>query len=101
MLRPEVSSARAFPDFYSINAVMASIEARTGNELPIAAPILPDNKLGSFRLREHFDLKKPGRYQLTVWPKLYRRTEVGGDIVWRVDLPPVTAVFDWGGKWTP
>jgi hypothetical protein len=48
-----------------------------------------------FQLAEYFDLKDSGEYTLTVWPKIYRRSETNRDICIRMNLPPVTASFRW------
>jgi len=51
-----------------------------------------------FELENYFDLSKPGQYKFTVWPKIYQRTATNHDLCRRIDLPPVTATFEWSGE---
>jgi hypothetical protein len=50
---------------------------------------------GAVNLGEFFDIKQPGDYTLTVWPKIYKRSAQDKDLCERIDLPPVTATFKW------
>jgi len=52
----------------------------------------------SLRLNDFFDLDKPGRYELTVWPVIYKARNTNGtnaDICDRLLIPPVRALFSW------
>jgi hypothetical protein len=51
-----------------------------------------------FQLTDYFDIKQPGEYQLTVWPKIYKRSATNSDICERIDIPPVTVTIKWDGK---
>jgi len=37
-----------------------------------------------------FKLKVGEEYKLTIWPKIYKRSETNNDIFKRIDIPPVT-----------
>lgn len=50
-----------------------------------------------FPLTDYFDIKEPGQYTFTVWPKIYKRSNTNNDTYNRMDLPPVSAVIDWNG----
>ncbi len=55
-------------------------------------------ELAKFSLQETFGLKEAGEYRLTVWPKLYKRSERADedrDVYVRIDMPPVTANINW------
>jgi len=52
-------------------------------------------QLSRFHLEDYFDIKKPGDYHLTVWPKIYKRAGPTNDLCERIDLPPVTAAVKW------
>jgi hypothetical protein len=64
--------------------------------------IRPDSaSKASLRLNDFFDLDKPGRYELTVWPVIYKARNTNGtnaDLCERMIIPPVTATFHWSGK---
>lgn len=51
-----------------------------------------------FQLGDYFELKEPGEYKLTVWPKIYRRSATNDDICQRIDLPPVSVTIKWQGQ---
>ena len=49
-------------------------------------------------LASFFEVKETGEYQLTLWPKIYKRSEQPNedhDIFQRIDLPPVTIPIRW------
>lgn len=46
--------------------------------------------LAKFQLKDRFDIRQPGRYELTAWVKIYKRSATNSDICDRVDLPPVS-----------
>ena len=52
-------------------------------------------------LKSCFRVKETGEYQLTLWPKIYKRSEKPNkdhDIFQRIDLPPVTISIKWNGN---
>ncbi len=53
-----------------------------------------------FQLEDYFEMRAPGKYQLTVQPKIYHRLATNDDICVRIDLPPITATFKWAGEKT-
>lgn len=55
-------------------------------------------ELARFELSDWFAINKGGEYQLTVWPKVYKRVKENDDLCQRVDLPPVTVNIKWDAK---
>ena len=52
-------------------------------------------------LKSIFEVKEPGEYQLTLWPKIYKRSEKPDedhDIYQLINVPPVTVTIKWAGK---
>jgi len=49
-------------------------------------------------LINYFDIREPGEYTFTVWPKIYKRVSTNSDICERIDLPPVSVTFNWDGN---
>ncbi len=49
-------------------------------------------------LTDYFDIKEPGQYTFTVWPKIYKHSSTNTDICNRIDLPPVSVTFKWNGQ---
>ena len=52
-------------------------------------------ELARFKLDELFEMKKPGDYVLTVWPKIYRQLKNDDDLCERIDLPPISLKVHW------
>jgi hypothetical protein len=52
-------------------------------------------ELAKFKLDEIFEMKKPGDYVLTVWPKIYRQLKNDDDLCERIDLPPISVKINW------
>ena len=101
LLKPEVSQPDAYPARYSLSDEDANFIHRHGAYLgpgifpePVLA-VHSSSDLAKFNLEEYFDLKEPGEYLLTVWPKIYKRAAKGADVCERIDLPPVTVTIKW------
>lgn len=100
LLKPNVNSQRAYPAFYHLSTahklLMSGVNVYHGPSLP--QPILgPDMTIASFCLNDYFELKKAGRYKLTIRPKIYKRESPTNDICRQIDIPPVTATINWRG----
>jgi hypothetical protein len=52
-------------------------------------------QLAKLNLRDLFDIKQPGDYILTVWPKIYRQLRSDDDLCERVDLLPISLKIHW------
>jgi len=97
LLNPEVNSLAAFPDYYNLHSVTRLV---TNVIAPFQLPIaLNGNRPTiSFRLEAYFKPEKSGVYQLTVWPKIYKRTTTNDDVCERIDLPLATIPIKWTGN---
>lgn len=95
LLKPYVFSPSSYPAFFSLSA------ARKSNQYPSASEPRSlkssHDTLAQFQLEDYFDIREPGDYQLTVWPKIYKRASTNDDICRRIDLPPVTVTIKWNG----
>jgi hypothetical protein len=96
VLKPWLNSAAAYPDSYSLQQARLFLinNIGMGPELPFAITG-SDPEIGNFYLKDLFLIEKPGVYQLTVLPKIYKKTQTNDDIVQRIDLPPVTIPINW------
>ena len=96
VLKPWVNSPDAYPSSYSLKQARVDLNKGTsmGPELPGAITGI-DPEAGNFYMKDFFLIEKPGDYQLTVWPKIYRRSEANNDLMKRIDLPPVTIPIHW------
>lgn len=96
LLRPEVNLPEAYPQSYNLYSASRFLERKFG-----PAPSLPlclcgtDSELVTFHLTKYFNIQDSGDYQLSVWPKIYKRSETNHDIVKRIDLPTVTIPIKW------
>ena len=54
-----------------------------------------DPELFRLHIQQYFKIEKSGDYQLTVWPKIYKRSETNRNLCERIDLPPVTIPIHW------
>ena len=98
LLKTNVNSQAEYPDSYSLKQTRMDLnQGNIGPELPYAITG-SDPEAGNFNLPKYFKIKKPGDYQLTVWPKIYKKTETNSDLVKRIDLPPVTIPIKWTGS---
>lgn len=95
-LLPQVNAKDAYPAFYTLKEArrMHLHSMGLGPELPLTITG-SDPEVGNFHLNQMFGVEKPGDYQLTVWPKIYRRSETNADLCERLDLPPVTLRIHW------
>ena len=81
LLKPAVNSPAAYPAAYNLKLTSKLLEGK------IDASILPGCLSGmdpvqcSFHLQKYFKIEKPGDYRLTVWPKIYEKSETNQDIV--------------------
>lgn len=60
-------------------------------------------RFGPLHLEEHFKMESAGFYHLTIWPKLYKRSEsleVDRDVFQRVDIPPIKVTLRYAGPQT-
>ena len=98
LLKTNVNSHVAYPNSYSLHQAHTDLNKgiSMGPELPYSITG-SDPEAGNFHLQNYFKIEKPGDYQLTVWPKIYKKSETNQDIVQRIDLPPVTIPIKWTG----
>jgi hypothetical protein len=47
----------------------------------------------NFKLQDYFKIKRVGTYKLTIWPVIYKRHGVTGDIFEKIEVPPVTVSY--------
>lgn len=108
LLIPEVSDLQFYPDHFSFLNLNKSWEQYLSHHLFISPPPLPGShppdflcspshayQLNSFFFTNYFNLEVPGKYRLTVWPKLYEQSSTNQDIYQRIDVPPVTVTINW------
>jgi hypothetical protein len=89
---PGLVSLSAYPQ--SFRALqLGSLDATHGKPAVSLPGRLP--QLAKFKLEDLFDIKKPGSYVLTVWPKIYRQLKNDADLCERVDLLPVSLKINW------
>ena len=104
--RPDVLSAASYPETLSFQSIKEDRMKPLGAAL---GPIWGDyqifdstkakkdeDNLRTCELRDYYQYNVPGKYQLTLWPKLYRRSGTNDDIFHRIDLPPVSLEFTIG-----
>lgn len=96
LLKPNVNSQAAYPSSYSLKQVFINLNKgiSMGPELPMAITGT-DPRICNFHLHRYFQIEKLGDYQLTIWPKIYKRSVTNLDLVERIDLPPVTIPIKW------
>ncbi len=108
LLNPIFSAPVAYPDSFSMSNLI--------NQMPklnyiLMAPLVPgdhgSNFLGnadkpyqliSFNLKDYFKPRNPGEFRLTIWPKIYKRSDESNadhDLYQRVDLAPLTVKIQW------
>lgn len=93
-LKPKVTAADAYPSSASLRALWVSqrhgdlgrhkmpwVLTRSTLDLPL------------FNLRDYYEIAKPGDYQLTIWPKIYKKSDTNGDLLQRIGLPPISMTF--------
>lgn len=101
--KPGVESLTSYPASFDLRSVRSNFHWAhlhafySGPEVP--EPIIVRSMpLASFYLSDYFAMRKPGRYTLIVWPKIYARKSAADTVCQRIDIPPVTAAVDWQGK---
>jgi hypothetical protein len=88
-------SLTAYPSSFQYSDV-----ARNEFKKPTISHIMPARRIDlkadvptslvTFNITEMFHIKKSGRYRLTVYPIIYKRSGKNTDVYERVDLPPIT-----------
>jgi len=97
---PSLCSFQSYPPKFSQTQLSEEAARRIG----IGSVPTPEILLGrmpllaSFDLDEHFLLTRPGEYQLTVWPRIYKRAATNDDFWIRIEVPPVTISIAWTGS---
>lgn len=87
-IQADIVSTSAYPANFSFKSVKDHNPHPT-MFFPIPLIHSPD-QLARFSLTNYFDIKEPGEYKLTVWPKIYKRASTNDDLCQRIDVPPVT-----------
>ena len=91
LLKPQVNLQKAYPASYSLKLMRQILDTgftTDGSTLP--TPLVGADVPIGFNLKDYFKVQNPGEYQLTVWPKIYKRSTTNGDLCERIDLAPVT-----------
>jgi hypothetical protein len=52
-------------------------------------------QLAKIKLEDLFEMKQPGDYVLTIWPKIYRQLKNDDDLCERIDVSPVSLKIKW------
>ncbi len=96
---PSALLTNSYPPALSLTGVY---DAFSGQYSIYSGPGFPPCSLGvgtnltaPFVLTNYLRLARSGRYELKVWPKLYKRVFPKSDLTRRVDLPPVSVSFEW------
>ena len=98
LLKPEVNSAEAYPATYSLLKMSEILNRHAVLEPTMPRPISGnDPEFCIFHLKDYFKYDNVGNYQLTVCPKIYKRSATNDDLCERLDLPPVTISIKWNG----
>ena len=105
LLHPEVNSPEAYPDSYNLRSMSYTLMGKygrwSGPPLPLVIwGVSPELR---FPLQDYFNIKNPGEYQLTVWPKIYKRISPTNDLCQRIDIPSatVTVTLETDSRKTP
>jgi len=106
LLKSELASLQAYPPTLSWTVLMMEEMRRRG-----PSHVVPGDRglfgskgtdsggqLGLYELRDYYKIIEPGKLQLTIWPKLYRKTKENNDLYERIDIPPVSLKIDWPGE---
>jgi len=93
LLKPSVNHTNAYPDTYDLWEVRNALIMRIGKGPPL--PYLIHGETGhiSFSANDYFEIKQPGVYELTIWPKIYKRITAESNLCQRIDFPPITNTF--------
>ena len=95
LLKRQINSPSAYPASYDLREMAIVLDRLVGTGPPLPYAIGGEVAHSSFSLNDYFKPEKPGKYQLTVWPMMYKRTNDGSGICYRIDLPPVTIPIDY------
>ncbi len=97
LLKPEINDSAAYPSSYRLR-IVGRLETHVvaSYELPHALSGADANFI--FNIKDYFKIKEPGEYQLTVWPKIYKRLGTNDDLCVRMDIPQVTIPIHWAGN---
>jgi len=100
-IEAKARQTNAYPAQYDLSLERSNYLHR--KEAMLGPGLFPDPVLGiastseliRFEVGKYFDLKEPGEYKLTVWPKIYRRIATNNEVCRRIDVPPVSATLKW------
>jgi len=96
LLKPEVNLQKSYPISYNLRLMHQILDngfSTDGSSLP--RPLVgADVQLG-FNLKDYFEIKNPGEYQMKVFPIIYKRSATNDDLCERVDLPPLAIPIKW------
>jgi hypothetical protein len=99
LLKPDFSLPESYPDRLSwiyLWRLHAHHTIAPGYHMPNFLSVNESRyQLNSFYLTNYFKIEKTGDYQLTVWPKIYKRSENDKDVYQRIDIPSVTVTIHW------
>jgi hypothetical protein len=93
-----IASPEAYPMCYSLRAAEDALMRRYSvySGPPLPTPLMGYvAQLSMFHLEDYFALKQSGKYQLTVWPKVYKWLSATNDLCYRIDVPPVSVTVKW------
>lgn len=96
LLKPGVNSQDSYPPSYSLTTAQRLLARNVGLGASLPAALSGNDAEFGFPLTKYFRLDEPGKYQLTIWPKIYKRSDADRDLVKRIDLSPVTIPIKWG-----
>ncbi len=110
LLKPEANNPVFYPEFLRWSVLQPKIGSGGGcptgphvgqwgvfmkyKNVQQASGLLP-------QFKDIFEVNEPGQYQLTLWPKIYKRSEKPGedhDVFQRIDLPPVSITIKLAGN---
>lgn len=95
-LKPGIASPQAYPPTFNLGA-----SKKNNRNFPADFPLPLESwnaRLAEFRVEDYYQVKEPGEYRLSVWPKIYKRASTNSDICVRVDLPPVSVTIKWDAE---
>ena len=94
------ASAGSFPATLRLIAILAQQTKEEGHwklKMPVSL-VDSTNALPLLGLQDLFPVQKPGKYELTIFPKIYKKSETDGDLLKRIDLMPVTVDFTYEAR---
>jgi hypothetical protein len=95
LLKPQVNATNAYPATYDLREVSRLLMNLIGTGPPLPYVIGGGTADLSFLLTDYFRPEKLGKYELTVWPMIYKRTNADSFVCHRIDLPAVTVSIDY------